>query len=166
MPTTEGSTGSPGSTTASGSTGPLSGSEGVEPDSGSMGADSTTELEPGEPLVEAVGPWSCSGYDDPVFVGIEQLFVDPPAVQGVGCGVSLDATEPFEGDNCGPLSLLEGDSAVRVGFVLPYPEFDDFGPIELEFRGEYDPRLDRLLGTLWNSELDEANDSECERYAG
>ncbi len=36
------------------------------------------------------------------------------------------------------------------------------GPIDLEFRGQYDPTLDQLTGQMWNTELDQTNDSVCE----
>ncbi|MCH9680622.1 MAG: hypothetical protein K0V04_04240 [Deltaproteobacteria bacterium] len=134
-----------------------------ESDTGLPEPGTSTGLDQGEPIAEAVGQWQCTGYGDPLAMAIDELRIEPASVEGIGCGAKLAPGPILKGDNCSPLSIVDGRATIRLGFTLPYPSLEEFGPIDLEFRGQYDPALDQLTGQMWNSELDETNDSICER---
>lgn len=125
---------------------------------------STGEVDPDEEWLGVIGTWECAGFDDPLYLDIEDFAFDPPAVQGRACSATLDKVHPLEGDNCGELMIHGGGTApVYVLFVLPYPDFPEVGPVEMELLGGYDPRADVVSGLLWVSTLGEGIPVECER---
>jgi hypothetical protein len=114
----------------------------------------------------AAGEWLCTGFEDPIYIRLEEG--DEMPWSGTACGPSLPLGDPSEYTNCDDLDFshfnVTSTQAYWV-FELPY-EGLGMEPILFEFGVSYAADTDTLEGFLWADTTLEYQAETCTRQAG